>query len=173
MDPKEKLITQGIICCMVFVCAKGLSFLPGERAQTVETAVMQQLQKHYTEDDLKRFAEKVSKTVKDTPAAIAHVVTRANSAAESLETLVSADPAQLQPVYAPADGVVLTSGIDETLGMVVKLQHADQISTCGNLSSITVVADEQVQKGDIIGYFDKGTGQKFYYDVSDIPSSQA
>lgn len=90
MDPKEKLITQGIICCMVFVCAKGLSFCPGERAQTVETAVMQQLQKHYTEDDLKHFAEKVSQTVKETPAAIAHVVTRANSAAESLETLVSA-----------------------------------------------------------------------------------
>ena len=81
MDSKEKLITQGIICCMVFVCAKGLSFLPGERAQTVETAVMQQLQKHYTEDDLKHFAEKVSQTVKETPAAIAHVVTRGNSAA--------------------------------------------------------------------------------------------
>lgn len=132
MDPKEKLITQGIICCMVFVCAKGLSFLPGERAQTVETAVMQQLQKHYTEDDLKHFAEKVSQTVKETPAAIAHVVTRANSAAESLETLVSAQAEQLQPVYAPADGVVLTSGIDERLGMVVKLQHEKQVMTCGN-----------------------------------------
>ena len=51
MDSKEKLITQGIICCMVFVCAKGLSFLPGERAQTVETAVMQQLQPVYAADD--------------------------------------------------------------------------------------------------------------------------
>lgn len=164
MDSKEKLITQGIICCMVFVCAKGLSFLPGERAQTVETAVMQQLQKHYTEDDLKHFAEKVSQTVKETPAAIAHVVTRANSAAESLETLVSAQAEQLQPVYAPADGVVLTSGIDERLGMVVKLQHEKQVMTCGNLCRVSVVEKETVQKGDIIGYYDKTCGKRFYYD---------
>mgnify|MGYP002794771938 FL=1 len=102
--------------------------------------------------------------------AIANAVARANSAdsANSADEMSSirraAESKTTRPVYAPADGIVLTSGIDKNLGMIVKIQHEKQISTCGNLCRVTVVQNDAVKKGDVIGYYDKTCGKDFYYD---------
>ena len=102
--------------------------------------------------------------------AIANAVARANSAdsANSADEMSSirraAESKTTRPVYAPADGIVLTSGIDKNLGMIVKIQHEKQISTCGNLCRVTVVQNDSVKKGDVIGYYDKTCGKDFYYD---------
>ena len=41
------------------------------------------------------------------------------------------------------------------------------MSTYGNLSSISAVMGDRVKKGDIIGTFDSGDGEDFYYKLSD------
>ena len=170
MNPREKIITQCVLCCLVFVCAKGISFLPNEQVQKAQATVQRQLETHYTEDDWKRFASGFCRKIKKTPLAIANAVARANSAdsANSADEMSSirraAESKTTRPVYAPADGIVLTSGIDKNLGMIVKIQHEKQISTCGNLCRVTVVQNDSVKKGDVIGYYEKTCGKDFYYD---------
>ena len=80
MNPREKIITQCVLCCLVFVCAKGISFLPNEQVQKAQATVQRQLETHYTEDDWKRFASGFCRKIKKTPLAIANAVARANSA---------------------------------------------------------------------------------------------
>lgn len=164
MNPGEKIITQCVLCCLVFVCAKGISFLPNEQVQKAQATVQRQLETHYTEDDWKRFASGFCRKIKKTPLAIANAVARANSADEMSSMRRAAESKTTRPVYAPADGIVLTSGIDKNLGMIVKIQHEKQISTCGNLCRVTVVQNDAVKKGDVIGYYDKTCGKDFYYD---------
>ena len=64
MNPREKIITQCVLCCLVFVCAKGISFLPNEQVQKAQATVQRQLETHYTEDDWKRFASGFCRKIK-------------------------------------------------------------------------------------------------------------
>ena len=66
MNPREKIITQCVLCCLVFVCAKGISFLPNEQVQKAQATVQRQLETHYTEDDWKRFASGFCRKIKKT-----------------------------------------------------------------------------------------------------------
>ncbi len=155
MNYKEKLITQTVLCCMLFVSAKGLEFLPGEGAEAMRAAAMTQIEKNYTADDWKQFGKKLRKTAKEVPAVVTGVVLQANQDSNA------------EPVYAAADGTVLRSGIDPQHGMMVEIRHKNRVSTTGNLSSICKVQNETVKKGDLIGYYDPSCGKDLYYDIAE------
>lgn len=163
MDYKEKLITQTVICCMLFVSAKGLEFLPGRDAEAIRTAVMRQIDRNYSAKEWKQFGGKILETVKEAPAAVANTVLQANQ--DETKT----------PVYASTDGVVLRSGIDSQHGMTVEIRGRDRIAVTGNLCSICLVEKETVKKGDLIGYYDNACGKELYYAVTEVtePESRA
>lgn len=70
------------------------------------------------------------------------------------------------PVAAPADAKVLEIGVNEEIGNFVRLDLGnDYTAVCGQLKEIPVVANEYLEKGDIIGYIAEPTK---YYSVEGI-----
>lgn len=160
MDYKEKLITQTVVCCMLFVSAKGLEFLPGQNAEAIRTAAMKQIERNYTAKEWKQFGGRILETVKEAPAAVANTVMQANQD----ETKV--------PVYAAFTGVVQRSGIDPQHGMTIEIRSKDRAAVTGNLCSICLVEKEHVKKGDLIGYYDRTCGKELYHAVTDVTEPQ-
>ena len=74
-----------------------------------------------------------------------------------------------QPIYAPADGVVVIAERSGHLGNSVSLSHGFGYSTrFGHMAKIAVEAGEKVERGDIIGYVGntgRTTGYHLHYEI--------
>lgn len=74
-----------------------------------------------------------------------------------------------QAVHAPADGTVLYAGPASGYGREIIIDHGRGIHTIyGHLSGFAVVAGQDVQRGDVIGYVGsagRSTGPHLHYEV--------
>lgn len=74
-----------------------------------------------------------------------------------------------EPVLAPADGQVACADFINGYGRTSVLGHLLGITTLyGHLSSFAVMAGQQVQRGDVIGYVGlsgRSTGPHLHYEV--------
>ena len=72
-------------------------------------------------------------------------------------------------VLAPADGVVVSAGLESGYGRLVEIQHANGIITrYGHLSAFAVNAGQRVTRGEVIGYVGmsgRSTGPHLHYEV--------
>lgn len=73
------------------------------------------------------------------------------------------------PIYAAADGTVSKAEWFSSYGLYVSLEHGGEIQTrYGHMSRVSVLAGQQVKKGDIIGYVGstgRSTGPHLHYEV--------
>src|SRR5215831_10029959 len=73
------------------------------------------------------------------------------------------------PVLATADAKVVSAGQGGAYGNMIVLDHGFGISTrYGHLSRIAVASDQQVKRGDIIGYVGstgRSTGAHLHYEI--------
>ena len=73
------------------------------------------------------------------------------------------------PIYATADGTVSKAEWFSSYGLYVSLEHGGEIQTrYGHMSRVSVLAGQEVKKGDIIGYVGstgRSTGPHLHYEV--------
>lgn len=73
------------------------------------------------------------------------------------------------PVLAPADGVVTFADFQSGYGRLIKIEHANNISTrFGHLSAFAVAAGQRVRRGEVIGYVGASgrvTSPHLHYEV--------
>ncbi len=73
------------------------------------------------------------------------------------------------PIYATADGVVISAGWGQGYGKLVKIQHAFGIETrYAHMSKITVKVGQRVSRGDQVGAMGstgRSTGTHLHYEV--------
>jgi murein DD-endopeptidase MepM/ murein hydrolase activator NlpD len=74
-----------------------------------------------------------------------------------------------QPVLATGDATVSTAGANGAYGNMVTLDHGFGIVTkYGHLSRVAVTADQDVKRGDVIGYVGstgRSTGSHLHYEI--------
>ena len=74
-----------------------------------------------------------------------------------------------EPIHATADGVVVSSGIVNGYGRMVKLDHGHGVETWyGHMSGFAVTAGQSVVRGQVIGYIGhsgRTTGNHVHYEV--------
>ena len=74
-----------------------------------------------------------------------------------------------QPVLATGDATVVSAGPNGAYGNMVTLDHGFGIITkYGHLSRIAVRGDDQVKRGDVIGYVGstgRSTGAHLHYEI--------
>jgi murein DD-endopeptidase MepM/ murein hydrolase activator NlpD len=74
-----------------------------------------------------------------------------------------------EPVKAPADGFVSSAGANGNYGNLIVIDHSFGIITkYGHLSRIAVVAGQQVNRGDVIGYVGstgRSTSPHLHYEI--------
>ena len=105
------------------------------------------------------------------PARVSEAVLEANEKVQYGKPLDENEDTSIHPVYAVAGGKVLRAGIRDDIGMYVKVEHPDKISTYGQLSNAAVITGERVKKGDMIGSYDSSGEKEFYYVLEDKTSS--
>jgi murein DD-endopeptidase MepM/ murein hydrolase activator NlpD len=73
------------------------------------------------------------------------------------------------PIHATADGVVVSAGLENGYGRMVRIDHGHGLETCyGHMSGFAVTAGQAVSRGDVIGYVGhsgRTTGNHVHYEV--------
>lgn len=74
-----------------------------------------------------------------------------------------------EPIHATADGVVVSAGVVNGYGRMVKIDHGHGVETWyGHMSGFAVTAGQQVVRGEVIGYIGhsgRTTGNHVHYEV--------
>jgi len=74
-----------------------------------------------------------------------------------------------EPIHATADGVVVSAGVVNGYGRMVKIDHGHGLETWyGHMSGFAVTAGQQVVRGEVIGYIGhsgRTTGNHVHYEV--------
>lgn len=162
MKFSEKIITQAVICMMIFALIKTIGLIDAEPINKFKSGVSSYLQKNYTLDDIKDVGAKVVNEAKKINTAVTAAVVKANQLTEG-EPLGKADKNGLQVVYASEKGIVTQVGIDKEIGSFIKIKNDGSVHTYGNLSEISVITGDIIKKGDVIGEFDSSGEEDFYY----------
>jgi murein DD-endopeptidase MepM/ murein hydrolase activator NlpD len=73
------------------------------------------------------------------------------------------------PIHATADGVVISAGMENGYGRMVRIDHGHGLTTCyGHMSGFAVAPGESVSRGQVIGYIGhsgRTTGNHVHYEV--------
>lgn len=171
MNFREKFVAQTIICLMIFSLVKSAGMIDARFIKDIRTWAETLLEVHYTAEDIKQAASELITEAGNAHEAVTAAVIAANNNGQYSKILGEADPDGIQIVYAPSGGRIISAGIDDELGMYVKISHDEKISVCGNMSRISVLTGERVGKGDIIGTFDNTSGKDFYYGTEDAENT--
>ena len=165
----KKILTQTALCILVILAifiSKNSGLTSMERGAEV---VLAQMAVSYTIDDVKGAATKtlgIASVFTDKVGGAIDVITGKAVYGEPIDDKYEGDKTV---VYAVAGGKVTAVGENEEIGKYIKIIHGDQAeSLYGNLNSINVAVPEQVKKGQIIGIYDKSTGDDFYYSLKEF-----
>ena len=105
--------------------------------------------------------------LKDTPARIVSTVVQVNKNSQYGvpidETRVTETVKQ---VHSVAGGMVQSVGKSSEKGLFVVVKHEEAVSTYGQLEDVSVVPNERVQRGEIIGSYNPECGNEFYYELT-------
>ena len=158
MNYKEKILTQIVICCMILSIVKAGNFIHGEKIDSVKKQVQAVISQNYSIEDLKAAGEECLEKIRKLPEKTAEVVREVNGGT-------------IQPVRAVRDGIVVKTGVDPKLGMMLVVQSESRNYTYGNLDQVLAVPGDEIKKRDIIGYYDKTSEKDLYYDFDDNPTN--
>ena len=168
MNYREKLVAQIVICMVIFAGIRTIGMLDIKGVREVKAFVGEHFQKNYTAEDIKTAGSRLIEEAGDIHSDITSVVLKANKVGEFGEPMGKADEDGIQVIYAAAAGEVTSVGINKDMGMYVKVNHNDKVTTYGNLCQLTVVTGDKVKKGQIIGSFDNKTEAEFLYSQTDL-----
>ena len=171
MDRNSKVMIQAIICLCIFVSVQ-TGVLPEKgKAGEILDKISKAVRDNYTLAELLQIGKETAAAVVSAPARVSEAVLEANEKVQYGKPLDESEEEDIHPVYAVAGGKVLRAGIRDDIGMYVKVEHPDKISTYGQLSNAAVITGERVKKGDMIGSYDSSGEKEFYYVLEDKTSS--
>ncbi|MGN1414490.1 MAG: M23 family metallopeptidase [Anaerovoracaceae bacterium] len=171
MDRNSKVMIQAILCLGIFVSVQ-TGALPKEgKAGELLDKISNAIRENYTLAELLRIGQDTAEAVASAPARVNEAVFAANEKVQYGKPLDESEDEPIHQVYAVAGGKVLRAGIRDDIGMYVKVEHQDKISTYGHLSNAAVITGERVKKGDMIGSYDSSGEKEFYYVLEEKTSS--
>jgi murein DD-endopeptidase MepM/ murein hydrolase activator NlpD len=73
------------------------------------------------------------------------------------------------PIHVTADGVVVSVGMENGYGRMVRVDHGHGLETCyGHMSGFAVTVGQSVSRGEVLGYIGhsgRTTGNHVHYEV--------
>ena len=164
---KDRFLAQMVICLAIFAAARGAAMINQEDFARIRDNIKAHIEKNYSIEEVKEAGAQLVEKLTQAPAVLTSVVVEANQYGQFSAPIDQDSDEQVQAVHATAGGTVIYAGIDSQLGVCIRIQHQNKISTYGNMYTLTAVTGERVKKGDIIGTFDRESGKEFYYQLED------
>ena len=109
MNYKEKILTQIVICCMILSIVKAGNFVHDKKFDSVKKQVQAKISQNYSIEDLKAAGSECLEKVRKLPEKTAEVVKEVNGGT-------------IQSIRAVRDGLVVKTGIDPELGMMLVIR---------------------------------------------------
>ena len=162
---KYKFYIQIAICVMLISVTAACGQMNHPAAvtwhNTVSRLVMTELTKEQVEDAWITMFTALS----EAPSKAVSTIIAVNQATQYGEPIDEKSTTRMKQVHAVCGGMVLKSGKNEEYGLYIEIKHEDAVSVYGNLTGISVVEDERVQRGEIIGSYDSLSEEEFYYEL--------
>ena len=162
---KYKLHIQTGFCLVILACMLICGRVEHPVISTWYDTVSQMVMTELTKEDIKETWENVSSILTDAPAKVVSTITAVNDATKYGEPIDEKTTTRIKQVHAVCGGMVLKSGKNEEYGLYIEIKHEDAVSVYGNLTGISVVESERVQRGEIIGSYDSLSNEEFYYEL--------
>ena len=131
--------------------------------ETSKSMVMENL----TREDVSAVWSHITSIAADAPSKVVSAITAVNESSKYGTPIDEKSTTRLKQVHAVAGGMVLKSGKNEEYGLYIQIKHEDAISIYGNLTGVSVVESERVQRGEIIGSYDSFSEEEFYYELKE------
>ncbi len=131
--------------------------------ETSKAMVMENL----TSEDFSAAWTRITSMAADAPSKVVSVITAVNESSKYGAPIDEKSTTRLKQVHAVAGGMVLKSGKNEKYGLYIQIKHEDAVSIYGNLTGVSVVESERVQRGEIIGSYDSFSEEEFYYELKE------
>ena len=164
MIKKEKVITQIIICAMIFTAVKVSDYVSGQWIDPIKNTIKEKATENNTIDDISRKGEKIIDTLLEVPSIMTSTIEKANNVQKVSAPIDQNNNENVKSVYAVEGGVVSAVGIDKDKNYFVTIEHDDKITSYRNMSGITVVTKDRVRIGKMIGTYDSNCGKKFEFE---------
>lgn len=167
----KRIIVYQVVACVFIMSMVGLNMnIENKTLKKVVDAASKEVMRELTIDDVKAAGVNAIEVIKNTPSTVVSAIVAVNEASEYGQPMdtVSTEAGEIKNVHAVLGGMVVSSGIDSTIGMYIKIQHEDAVSVYGNLCDIRVAESERVKRGEIIGSFDPLGGTDFFYNLETL-----
>ena len=168
MNFREKIVVQTVISLMIFAGIKSAGMIDVKLVNKTEAFFSEQYKKHYTPDTLKDVFSDAYENISEAHKTVTAAVVNANKQENDDNVLGTAGDNGIQVVYAAAGGKITNAGISKEKGYFVEVITDDYIYTYGNLAQISVVPEERVRKGDIIGTYDNNEYSEFFFEKAAV-----
>lgn len=162
---KRKLFLQIMVCAMITLFATFGGRIDHPVFAKYFAASKALVTTALTREDVSAAWLKVTSTLADAPSKVVSAVTAVNEASKYGVPIDEDGTTRMKQVHAVAGGMVLKSGKNEEYGLYIQIKHEDAVSTYGNLTGVSVVEAERVQRGEIIGSYDSFSDSEFYYEL--------
>lgn len=160
-----KLIKQTGICLILVLTLALVNQVDHPTFNRGCQAVMAQLEKQYTVEDVMAFAKKAASA----PAALSNAMISASDQPKYGKPVDLPEKGEVAMIYAVEDGTVSAVGENHKIGKFIKITHGKYSeSVYGNCEKIQVQEMEEVRKGQIIASFYNDGTTEFYYSLSKL-----
>ncbi len=161
----DKLLAQIVICLSLMMIFEGVGYLGEGKAAEFSAKVKSVVSKNYTLEQVQEAGNTLLNSVLEAPDNISTAIMVANEVGDYSAPMDEKSDTKIKSVHATGGGKIIYAGIDKELGVCVRIEHEDKISTYGNMYTLTAVTGERVKKGDIIGTYDTESNKEFYYQL--------
>lgn len=162
---EKKLYCQIVVCALLLGTAAAGSRIENGVFSRYFDKAMDAVMYQMTMEDVRAAGAYVSTQLSGAPAKVVSAVSKANTATKYGEPIDEKSDSNIKQVHAVAGGMIIASGKDKERGLYIEIKHDDAISVYGNLSDISVVESERVQRGEIIGSYDTDSEKDFFYEL--------
>ncbi|MBR5229449.1 MAG: peptidoglycan DD-metalloendopeptidase family protein [Firmicutes bacterium] len=164
MKINEKIVTQTVICLMIFAGIRSVSMLDTDHINKAEKFFSENIKKNYSFNELKSKATNILSQAAGMQETMTSAVIRANTL-NTVDNPLGEEEKGMQVVYAASGGDVISVGISEELGLHIKILSEEAAYTYGNMENIFAVPGERVRKGDIIGTYSTNNEKNFIFEI--------
>lgn len=165
---RKKYFKYQLICCIcIMLCAYVGKTSNVKIIKTIYNVSESEVNRCISREDVEAWSEATLDRIKGTPAHLVSVMVNASENSAYGVPIDEEATDDIKTVHAVSGGVVIASGYSGDLGLYVKIKHEGKVSTYGNLTDISVVVDERVERGEYIGYYDVESKEEFYYELED------
>lgn len=164
---KRKILYQSCVCLLILFIVFFAQKSDNDKVSKGYTKIRTVMSSNLTMENVKSCGKKLSNSIVHGSEKVVTTMEKLSEETKYGEPIDEISDSEIKTVHAVAGGKVICSGRSENLGLYVKIKHENAISIYGNLQDLSVMVQDRVQRGEIIGTYNESEGKQFYFQLDE------